>query len=139
MDAETAEKISQLAKNLKDLHLATSTEEAYERAREIILGTATQGQEKSIKEMMQEAGVTQKDLQKAKELLKKEEEELHKLKKELEELKQKQDDDTEHHEEHAQETKELDEELVENEHDVGVVEENIDTAEEVQKEESEGK
>ncbi len=73
MDAETAEKISHLAKNLKDLHLASSAEEAYERAKEIILGTATQGQEKSVKELMQEAGVTQKDLEKAKELLKKEE------------------------------------------------------------------
>ncbi len=138
MDAETAEKISQLAKNLKDLHLASSSEEAYERAKEIILGTATQGQEKSIKEMMLEAGVTQEDLQKAKELLKKEEVELNLLKKELAELKEQQADDAEHHEEHAKETKELDEELVGKEYDVGVVEENIDLAEEVQEEKLEG-
>ncbi len=139
MDAETSEKISNLAKNLKDLHLASSTEEAYERAREIILGTATQGQEKSIKELMQEAGVTHNDLKKAKDLLKQEEDELNMLKKELEELKQQQSGDAEHHEEHAKETKELDEDIVENEHDVGVVEENIDAADEVQKEEPEGK
>lgn len=138
MDAETSEKISQLAKNLKDLHLASSTEEAYERAREIILGTATQGQEKSIREMMQEAGVTQQDLQKAKELLRKEEVELNLLKRELEGLKQKQAGDAEHHEEHVKEAKELDEELAEKEHDVGVVEENIDAAEDVQKEKPEG-
>ncbi len=134
MDAETAEKISQLAKNLKDLHLASSSEEAYERAREIILGTATQGQEKSIREMMQEAGVTQEDLERAKELLKKEEVELNLLKRELAELKEQQAGDAELHEEHAKEAKELEDDLVENEYDVGVVEENIDVAEELQEE-----
>ncbi|MEM2916527.1 MAG: hypothetical protein QXT19_04180 [Candidatus Woesearchaeota archaeon] len=139
MDAETAEKINQLAKNLKDLHLASSSEEAYARAKEIILNTATQGQEKSIREMMQEAGVTEQDLQRAKELLRKEEVELNLLKRELEELKQKQAADAEYHEKHVKKIEKLDEELVDKERDVGVVEENIDVAEEVQKEETESK
>jgi hypothetical protein len=139
IDPEAAGRISQLAKNLKDLHLATSAEEAYARAKEIILGTATQGQEKSIKELMTEAGVTQQDLQKAKELLKQEEEELSKLKKELTDLKAKQIEETMHHGEHVSETEKLDEELIEEEHDIGVVEENVEVAEEVQKEPKDGK
>jgi|GEM_PF-3366741 len=53
MDAATAERINNLAKNLKDLHLASSTEDALSKAREIILGT--QGSGKPIKEMMVEA------------------------------------------------------------------------------------
>jgi hypothetical protein len=39
LDAQTAERINALAKSFKDLHLATTTEEAYARAKEIILGT----------------------------------------------------------------------------------------------------
>jgi hypothetical protein len=139
IDPEAAGRISQLAKNLKDLHLASSAEEAYARAKEIILGTATQGQEKSIKELMTEAGVTQQDLQKAKELLKQEEEELSKLKKELTDLKAKQIEETMRHGEHVSETEKLDEELIEEEHDIGVVEENVEVAEEVQKEPKDGK
>ena len=132
MDAETAGRISQLAKNLKDLHLAATHEEAYERAKEMILGAPVSGQEKTVKELMKEAGVTMKDLEHAKELLKQEEAELEKLKKELTELKAKQLEETMHHEEHVNETEKLDQELIEEEHDVGVVEENVDVAEEVQ-------
>ena len=134
MDADTASRISQLAKNLKDLHLAASAEEAYERAKDIIMGTATQGQEKTVKELMKDAGVTQQDLEKAKELLRQEEAALEELKKELSELKEKQVEETAHHEEHTKETGELDQDIVEDEHDVGVVEENIDVAEQVQEE-----
>jgi len=132
MDADTAGRISQLAKNLKDLHLAASAEEAYERAKEIIIGTATQGQDKSLKEMMTEAGVTQKDLEKAKELLKQEEKALEELKKELTDLKAKQLEEGMHHAEHSAEAEKLDEELVNEEHDLGVLEENVDVAEQVQ-------
>jgi len=136
MDAESASRISQLAKNLKDLHLAATHEEAYERAKEMILGApVSAGQEKSVKELMKEAGVTMKDLEHAKDLLKQEEAELEKLKKELTELKAKQLEETMHHAEHASETEKLDEELVEAEHDVGVVEDNVDIADEVQREE----
>ena len=135
MDANTAERISQLAKNLKDLHLAASAEEAYERAKGIILGTATQGNEKSVKELMQEAGVTQKDLAHAKDLLKQEEQELQKLKKELTDLKAKQIEEGMEHAEHTQETEKLDDELAQDEHDVGVVEENVEAAEQVQESE----
>jgi hypothetical protein len=56
MDAATAERINNLAKNLKDLHLASSMEDAMSKAREIILGT--QGSGKTVKEMMvEEEGV----------------------------------------------------------------------------------
>ncbi|MEM4247264.1 MAG: hypothetical protein QXR48_04310 [Candidatus Woesearchaeota archaeon] len=137
IDANTAEKISNLAKNLKELHLASSAEEAYARAKEIILGTRAEGQEKSIRELMQESGITQQDLDEAKALLKQEEEELNKLKKEITELKARQIEESMHHAEHSAETEKLDKSLVEQEHDVGVLEENIEVAEEVQKEKKE--
>jgi hypothetical protein len=137
IDPEAAGRISSLAKNLKDLHLASSAEEAYARAKEIILGTAVQGQEKSVKELMQEAGVTQQDLEKAKELLAQEEAELQKLKKELTELKAKQLEETMQHSEHVQETENVDKEIIEDEHDIGVLEENVEVAEEVQEEKKE--
>lgn len=137
IDAKTAEKISNLARNLKELHLASSAEEAYARAKEIILGTRAEGEEKSIKELMQEAGITQHDLDEAKALLKQEEEELSKLKKEITELKARQLEESMHHAEHSAETERLDKELVEEEYDVGVLEENIEVAEEVQKEKKE--
>jgi sugar phosphate isomerase/epimerase len=137
MDANTAERVSQLAKNLKDLHLATTAEEAYERAKEIITGTAAQGTDKSIKELMTDAGMTRQDLQKAKELLKEEEKALRELKKELEELKAKQAEEAGHHDAHQKETAELDQDLIDAEHDVGVLEENVDLAEDVQEEDSE--
>ncbi|HSU72749.1 MAG TPA: hypothetical protein VLJ21_02780 [Candidatus Binatia bacterium] len=50
MDAATAERINNLAKNLKDLHLAASMEEAFSKAREIILGN--QGSGKPIRELV---------------------------------------------------------------------------------------
>ena len=131
-DQEVAERVSQLAKNLRDLHLATTQEEAYARAKEIILGTATQGTDKSIKDLMKEAGMTQQDLQQAKDLLKEEEVALRKLKHELEELKTKQLEETLKHAEHKEETEKLDEELINAEHDVGVVEDNVDVAEQIQ-------
>ncbi len=133
MEDDNSARISQLAKNLKDLHLAASSEEAYARAKEIILGTSTQGSEKSIKDMMQEAGVTQNDLEKAKALLKEEEKALQELKDELTELKAKQLEEGMEHAEHSREAEMLDQELAQDEHDVGLVEENVDVAEEVQK------
>jgi hypothetical protein len=132
MDANTAERISQLAKSLKELHLAASAEEAYERARQIIEGTAASGTDKSIKELMGETGVTQQELEKAKVLLKEEEQALRELTKELTELKAKQLEETMHHGGHVQETEKLDKELVEDEYELGVTEENVDVAEEVQ-------
>jgi hypothetical protein len=52
MDAETAERVSQLAHNLKKLHLAATMEEAFQRAKDIILGsTRPPEQEKSIGEL----------------------------------------------------------------------------------------
>lgn len=55
MDAATVERINNLAKNLKDLRLASSMDEALQRAREIILGTQSEG--KTLKEEFQEAGM----------------------------------------------------------------------------------
>ena len=54
MNEETKEKIEKLARNLKEMHLAATIEEARKRAKEIILSTAKEG-DKSIKEMMEEA------------------------------------------------------------------------------------
>jgi antitoxin component HigA of HigAB toxin-antitoxin module len=135
VDANTVERINQLAKNLKDLHLAASSEEAYERAKQIILGNAAPESEKSIKELMAEQGVTAKDLEKAKELLKEEEKALQELKEELTELKAKQLQGEMQHGEHAAEAEKLDKELTEDEYDLGVLEENVDAAEEVQERE----
>ena len=39
MDDITADRISKLAKSMKDLHLSATIEEAYKRAEEIILGS----------------------------------------------------------------------------------------------------
>jgi len=132
MDAETAGKISKLAKNLKDLHLAASAEEAYERAKDIITGSATHGAEKSVNELMAESGVTQGELTKAKELLKEEERMLKQLQEELNALKTKQLEESLHHEEHKENEEQLDQDIINNEHDVGVVEENLDLADDVQ-------
>ena len=53
MDEETRKKINDLAKNLKELHLVSTLEEAQKRAEDIILSTV-KGGEKSIKELMEE-------------------------------------------------------------------------------------
>lgn len=84
MDTVVAEKINQLAKSLKDLHLAASQEEAYNRAKEIILGS--QGEQKTAADVVQEGLVIQ-DLVRAKEILAQEEKVLDELKQELERLK----------------------------------------------------
>lgn len=55
MDTATAEKINQLAKSMKALHLSATMEEAYERAKEIILGSAQL--EKSANEVAKSAGL----------------------------------------------------------------------------------
>src|SRR3989338_4989122 len=52
MDATTAERINMLAKNLKELHLAASMDEAFEKAKEIIIGT--QGSTPVLNEVVQE-------------------------------------------------------------------------------------
>ncbi|MEK6857099.1 MAG: hypothetical protein AABX39_00760 [Nanoarchaeota archaeon] len=57
MDTATAEKINKLAKSMKDLHLSATMEEAYERAKEIILGSVQL--EKSAKEVSKDAGLIQ--------------------------------------------------------------------------------
>jgi hypothetical protein len=61
MDAATAERINNLAKNLKELHLATSIEDAFQKAREIILGNAGTG--KPIKELMDDERAIQQSEQ----------------------------------------------------------------------------
>ncbi len=57
MDTATAEKINKLAKSMKELHLSATMEEAYERAKEIILGSVQL--EKSAKEVVKDAGLAQ--------------------------------------------------------------------------------
>lgn len=53
MDAVTADRINQLAKSMKELHLSATIEDAYERAKEIILGSLQL--EKSAKEVAKTA------------------------------------------------------------------------------------
>lgn len=55
MDTATADKINRLAKSMKELHLSATMEEAYERAKEIILGSVQL--EKSAKEVTNSAGI----------------------------------------------------------------------------------
>ncbi len=52
VDAIKAEQISQLAKSMKDLHLVATMEEAFQRAKEIILGSSKEA--KSAKEALNE-------------------------------------------------------------------------------------
>jgi hypothetical protein len=132
MDASSVEKINRLAKNLKAMHLAATAEEAYARAKEIILGVPSEGSDRSVNELLQEADVTGKELAKARLLLQKEHDELEKLKKELGELKERRKKDSEHHSEEISDVQEVDKKLAEQEHDVGVAEENLDTAERLQ-------
>ena len=64
MNEETKAKIENLARNLKNMHLAATIEEARKRAEEIILSTAKEG-EKSIKELMENSQMPSKDLEEA--------------------------------------------------------------------------
>jgi len=50
MDTKTAERISQLARSMKDLHLVANIEEGYQKAREIIEGSPQHNEEKTVKE-----------------------------------------------------------------------------------------
>ena len=54
MDAAMAERVNKLARSLKDLHLATTFDEAYKRAEEILAGSASQNNdEKTLNELME--------------------------------------------------------------------------------------
>lgn len=46
MDAVIAQRVNKLAHSLKELHLAVSSDEAYKRAQEIILGSFVQKDQK---------------------------------------------------------------------------------------------
>ena len=49
-----AERVNKLARSLKDLHLATTFDEAYKRAEEILAGSASQNNdEKTLNELME--------------------------------------------------------------------------------------
>ncbi|MBI4016623.1 MAG: hypothetical protein HY363_02925 [Candidatus Aenigmarchaeota archaeon] len=52
MDAETSRRISELASSLKKMHLATTMEEAVERAKEIIISTKTKEQDKPLEQLV---------------------------------------------------------------------------------------
>ncbi len=52
MDTKTAEqRISQLARSMKELHLVATIEEGYQRAKEILEGTPQQTEEKTVNEV----------------------------------------------------------------------------------------
>ena len=126
MDPETARKVNQLAKNLKDLHMATTMEEAIQRAKDIIIGTPDET--KSINELMTE-------LDEEKEELKKDKEFLDEAEKDLKEIKDLEEKDDFLHEEQAERVQHIEQEIDDAEDDVELIKENIDVAEEVQEEE----
>ena len=55
MDAATVERINNLAKNLKELHLASSMDDALQKARDIVLDASPEG--KPLKTLYQEEGL----------------------------------------------------------------------------------
>lgn len=135
MDAQTAEKINKLAQNLKKLHLATTMEEALERARQIVNSNVERPPETSLNELL--AGPTKEQLQQAKKYLRREEKLLEELKEELSKLKQQVADQRQGSDEVKKEIEEINKKLVSAEHDAGLVEDNVEVAEEVQEKSSE--
>jgi len=99
LDAQTAERINTLAKSLKDLHLVATTEEAYNRAREILLGAKKEQaadfktdetiskllgvEEKAKEEIKEEVADAKKDAAKQEAESKETEEEIEEVEKEL--------------------------------------------------------
>ncbi len=151
MDTKTAEKISRLAKSLKELHLVGTYDEAYSRAREIIIKSGSDD-EKSIKELYEEVGGKAKE-EKPSELNKeisavkeeeekeideeladigKEQEELEKIEKELDDAKKALERDELKHKDKAEIKEEVEQEFKEEEEALELADENITVAEEVQ-------
>ena len=126
MDPETAKKVNKLAQNLKELHMATTMEDAIERAKEIILGAPDET--KSIKELMTELDEEKKELKKDKKILDESEKDL----KEIQDLEQK-DDSV--HDQQAERIQHVEQEIKDAEKDVELIKENIAVAEKVQEEE----
>ena len=143
MDPKTAERITQLANNLKRLHLA-SGEDAYERAKAIVLGSSSE-EDKSIGELMadteKETANKKKELdslEKAENKLEKKEElleddkELTKIEEQLDTVKETLAEDELEHSGEKSSTEEVDKEIVDEEHDYSTAEDTVDSAEEVQ-------
>lgn len=126
MDPETARKVNELAKNLKNLHMAATMEEAIERAKDIIIGTPDET--KSIKDLMKELDEEKKELKKDKEFLDEAEKDL----KDIKEIEQKDDF---FHDEQAVRIQHIEQEIDDAEEDLDLIQENIELAEEVQEEE----
>lgn len=120
MDAATAERINNLAKNLKDLHLAASMEEAFSKAREIILGN--QGSGKPIREMMDE-DVTQAAVKQAEEIAHAKE-----ISKNIEEVKEAQVKDELNNAEMAKEAEKAGEQLQKHQKELEKIRHEIEAA-----------
>lgn len=127
MDAETAKKVNDLAKNLKDLHMAASMEEAVERAKDIILGSQSDDK-KSIKELMAELDDEKKELEKDRKFLAEAEKSL----KDVHALEEKDDSINE---EQAERIQHVEQEINDAEDDLELIKENIELAEDIQDEE----
>ena len=126
MDPETAKKVNELANNLKSLHMATTMEEAIEKAKEIILGTVDDS--KSIKDLMSEVEEEKADLKKDTEALKD-------IQHDLKGIKKLQEKDAELDETQAEEIQKIGKNLDDIEKDAKLIKDNVDTAEIVQEEE----
>lgn len=127
MDPETAKKVNELAKNLKELHMAASMEEATERAKEIIIGDR-EDNSKSISELMNELESEKKSLKKDKEV-------LDKAQKELKDVKALESKDDVLQEEQIERIQHVEQEIKDAEKDIKLIKENIEMAEKVQEEE----
>lgn len=127
MDPETAKKVNELAKNLKELHMAASMEEATERAKEIIIGDR-EDNSKSISELMNE-------LEGEKKALKKDKEVLDKAQKELKDVQALETKDDVLQEEQIERIQHVEQEIKDAEKDIKLIKENIEMAEKVQEEE----
>ena len=112
MDPRSAERINALAARLKQLHLATSAEEAFNRAKDIILGTADT-EEKPIKQLFKESGML-KEAAEEEAALSEEAAEEQRIRQELSELEQAEHADVAAAEQLSKEAAALEQEL----HDV---------------------
>ena len=106
-------------------------EEAIERSKEIIVGIESKGTDPPIKYLVDPKPIQLKEAEKA---IKKEEKLLNELKYELEQLKKQVMGHQQEHKEDKEQIEQVDQEIIDTEHDLGVVEENLDLAEEVQEE-----
>ncbi|MEK6849263.1 MAG: hypothetical protein AABY01_01690 [Nanoarchaeota archaeon] len=125
MDAATAERINNLAKNLHELHLASSMDDAFQKAREIILGSDSSG--KSLNAMHEEEVL----LKEAQSIVKEEAEEIaqvHHAVEAIEEFKDAVDHDQDNSLELTKESTHVSEQLKKDQEELARIRQEIEVA-----------